>query len=47
MTVALLDRLTHQRDILELTGESYRFRESMQANQTRSNKPTKPTSAKK
>jgi DNA replication protein DnaC len=29
MTAALLDRLTHRCHILEMNGESYRFRESM------------------
>ena len=47
MTAALLDRLTHQCEILELTGESYRFRESMQAKQTRPDRTTKTTKAKK
>ena len=31
MTAALLDRLTHRCAIFEMTGESYRFRESMKA----------------
>jgi DNA replication protein DnaC len=31
MTAALLDRLTHRCHILEMNGESYRFRESMKA----------------
>ena len=47
MTAALLDRLTHQCEILELTGESYRFRESMQAKQSRMDKTTKTTKTKK
>jgi DNA replication protein DnaC len=29
MTAALLDRLTHRGPIFEMTGESFRFRESM------------------
>jgi len=31
MTAALLDRLTHRCEIVEMNGESYRFRESMKA----------------
>jgi DNA replication protein DnaC len=31
MTAALLDRLTHRCHIYEMTGESYRFRESMKS----------------
>jgi DNA replication protein DnaC len=30
LTAALLDRLTHHAHILEVVGESYRFRERMQ-----------------
>jgi len=47
MTAALLDRLTHQCHILELTGESYRFRESMQAKQGRTDKTAKTAKPKK
>jgi DNA replication protein DnaC len=35
MTAALLDRLTHRCHILEMNGESYRFRESMKAKKDR------------
>jgi RNA polymerase sigma factor (sigma-70 family) len=47
MTAALHARLTHQCDILELTGESYRVRESMQAKQAQAGRTTKPAKAKK
>jgi DNA replication protein DnaC len=35
MTAALLDRLTHRCHIFELSGESYRFRESMKSKKGR------------
>jgi DNA replication protein DnaC len=35
MTAALLDRITHRCHIVEMNGESYRFRESMQAKKGR------------
>ena len=35
MTAALLDRLTHHSQILEMNGESYRFRESMKTKKGR------------
>jgi DNA replication protein DnaC len=47
MTAVLLDPLTHQCEILELTGESYRFRESMQAKQSKAGRTTKTSKAKK
>lgn len=39
MTAALLDRLTHRCHILEMNGESFRFRESMKAK--KASKPSK------
>jgi len=47
MTAALLDRLTHRCHLFDMNGESYRFRESMQAKQTRADKTSKPAKAKK
>jgi DNA replication protein DnaC len=41
MTAALLDRLTHRCHILEMNGESYRFRESMKAKKERETKKGK------
>ena len=35
MTAALLDRMTHRCHIVEMNGESYRFRESMKAKKGR------------
>jgi DNA replication protein DnaC len=40
MTAALLDRLTHRCHLFDMNGESYRFRESMQAKQTRADRTT-------
>jgi DNA replication protein DnaC len=37
LTGALLDRLTHKAHILEFVGESYRFRERMQREESRAN----------
>jgi len=47
MTAALLDRLTHRCHLFDMNGESYRFRESMQAKQTHADKTSKPAQAKK
>jgi DNA replication protein DnaC len=41
MTAALLDRLTHKCHILEMNGESYRFRESMKTKKDRETKKGK------
>jgi DNA replication protein DnaC len=41
MTAALLDRLTHKCHIFEMNGESYRFRESMNAKKERDAKKAK------
>jgi DNA replication protein DnaC len=34
MTVAMLDRLTHRAHILEMNGDSYRFKQSLKARET-------------
>ena len=41
MTAALLDRLTHRCEIVEMNGESYRFRESRKAKTDKEPKKTK------
>jgi DNA replication protein DnaC len=41
MTAALLDRLTHRCHILEMNGESYRFRESMKTRKDKDAKKAK------
>jgi DNA replication protein DnaC len=41
MTAALLDRLTHRCTILDMNGESYRFRESMKTHDDRAAKSAK------
>ena len=43
MTAALLDRLTHRCHILEMNGESYRFRESVKAGKKTKAAEAKPT----
>ena len=43
MTAALLDRLTHRCHILEMNGESYRFRESIKAGRKTKAAEGKPT----
>ena len=45
LTAALLDRLTHRSTILEFVGESYRFRERMQRQQTAGGTAESPISA--
>jgi DNA replication protein DnaC len=45
LTAALIDRLTHRATILEFIGESYRFRERLQRDQTSGGVLDGPTSA--
>jgi len=47
MAAALLDRLTHRCHIIEMNGESYRFRESMKKNISKATQPKKPILAAK
>ncbi len=46
LTAALLDRLTHRCHILELQGESFRFRHSLRTRQASQAPPTKPSKPK-
>jgi DNA replication protein DnaC len=47
MTAAILDRLTHNCEIFEMTGESFRFRESMKNKQGSPKSSTKRAAGKK
>jgi len=42
MTAALLDRLTHRAHIFVMTGESYRFRESLRRQELEREKMREP-----
>lgn len=46
LTAALLDRLTHRCHILELQGESFRFRHSLRTRQASQAPPTEPSKPK-